>query len=73
MLWYEKHGKPSSLILSHLPEGPTATFRVSGLKLRSNIVDHGAAPGDVHPELILNNFDTMLGHRMGRMLASLFP
>jgi ribosome production factor 1 len=73
MLWYEKHGKPHSLILSHLPEGPTATFRVSGLKLRHEIRDHGAAPGDVHPELIMNNFDTMLGHRMGRMLASLFP
>lgn len=73
MLWYEKHGKPHSLILSHLPDGPTATFRVSSIKLRHNIVDHGAAPGDVHPELILNNFDTMLGHRMGRMLASLFP
>jgi ribosome production factor 1 len=73
MLWYEKHGKPHSLILSHLPEGPTATFRVSGLKLRHAIRHHGAAPGDVHPELIMNNFDTMLGHRMGRMLASLFP
>lgn len=23
-----------TLILSHLPDGPTATFRVSGLKLR---------------------------------------
>lgn len=73
MLWYEKHGKPHSLILSHLPEGPTATFRVSGLKLRSDIRDHGAMPGDVQPELILNNFDTMLGHRIGRMLAALFP
>lgn len=73
MLWYEKHGKPHSLIMSHLPEGPTATFRVSGVRLRSMIRDHGAAPGDVHPELILNNFDTMLGHRIGRMLASLFP
>jgi ribosome production factor 1 len=34
MLWYEKNGKPHSLILCHLPKGPTATFRVSGLKLR---------------------------------------
>jgi ribosome production factor 1 len=73
MLWYEKHGKPHTLILSHLPEGPTATFRVSSVKLRSDIRDHGAQPGDVDPELILNNFDTMLGHRLGRMLASLFP
>ena len=73
MLWYEKHGKPHTLILSHLPKGPTATFRISSVMLRDRIPNHGAAPGDVHPELILNNFDTMLGHRLGRMLASLFP
>lgn len=35
MLWYEKHGKPHSLILSHLPDGPTATFRVSSIKMRN--------------------------------------
>ena len=61
------------MILSHLPDGPTANFRVSSVKLRDQIVRHGAAPGDSNPELILNNFDTMLGHRIGRMLASLFP
>mmetsp|Transcript_29372 Transcript_29372/g.39715 ORF Transcript_29372/g.39715 Transcript_29372/m.39715 type:complete len:135 (-) Transcript_29372:364-768(-) len=43
MVFYEKNGKPHTLILSHLPEGPTATFRVSGVKLRSKIVNHGAA------------------------------
>ncbi len=73
MLWYEKNGKPHSLILSHLPKGPTATFRVSSVMLRENIPNHGAVPSEVHPELILNNFDTMLGHRLGRMLASLMP
>lgn len=73
MLWYEKNGKPHSLILSHLPEGPTATFRVSGIKLRHDIPNHGAAPGESNPELIMNNFDTKLGSRIGRMLAALFP
>ena len=34
MLWYEKNGKPHTLILSHLPKGPTATFRVSSVMLR---------------------------------------
>jgi ribosome production factor 1 len=46
MLWYEKAGKPHTLILSHLPEGPTATFRVSSVKLRKDIDNHGAMPGD---------------------------
>lgn len=73
MLFYEKHGKPHSLIISHLPEGPTATFRVSSVKLRANIINHGAMGEITQPELILNNFDTMLGNRMGRMMASLYP
>lgn len=73
MLWYEKHGKPHSLILSHLPKGPTATFRVSSVMLREKIPNHGAIPTEVNTELIMNNFDTMLGHRLGRMLASLVP
>ena len=34
MLFYEKMGKPHTMILSHLPDGPTATFRISGVKLR---------------------------------------
>lgn len=58
--------------MSHLPEGPTATFRVSGVKLRQDIFHHGN-PTTHNPELIMNNFDTMTGHRIGRMLASLFP
>ena len=74
MVFQEKWGKPHSLILSHLPEGPTAIFRVSSIKLNEDIPNHGANNGmQVAPELILNNFDTMLGSRMGRMIASLFP
>lgn len=61
-----------TLILSHLPEGPTATFRVSGIKLRHDLPHYGN-PSEHNPELIMNNFDTMIGHRIGRMLASLFP
>jgi ribosome production factor 1 len=73
-VFQEKWGKPHSLIWSHLPEGPTATFRVSGVKLNEDIQGHGANNGMmVAPELILNNFDTMLGSRIGRMVASLFP
>ncbi len=62
------------MILSHLPEGPTATVRVSGIVLNEDIPNHGANNGAlVAPELILNNFDTMLGSRIGRLIASLFP
>ena len=85
LLWYEKHGSPrkfhlkfthkiDTLIISHLPDGPTATFRVSGVRLRETLPNHGVPTShDYEPELILNNFDTMTGHRIGRMLAALFP
>lgn len=49
-----------TLIHSHLPNGPTATFRVSGVKLKFDLPNHGNAT-DHNPELILNNFDTMTG------------
>jgi len=34
--------------------------------------NHGR-PSNHLPELILNNFSTQLGHRVGRLLGSLFP
>ena len=72
LVFYEKHGRPHTLIHSHLPDGPTATYRVSGIKPKKALRGHGN-PTDHNPELIMNNFDTMLGHRIGRMFASLFP
>ena len=68
----ERLRKPSGLWVIYLPEGPTTYFKLSSHKLIKNIVGHGRA-ADCCPELILNNFDTKLGHRMGRMFAALFP
>lgn len=33
----------------------------------------GKEPTEHHPEVILNNFTTRLGHSIGRMFAALFP
>ncbi|CAI5981727.1 unnamed protein product, partial [Closterium sp. NIES-65] len=63
---------PDALMLIGLPEGPTALFKLSSLVLRKDIKNAGRATGHL-PELILNNFSTRLGHRVGRLLASLFP
>uniref|UniRef100_A0AAG5DUR5 Brix domain-containing protein n=1 Tax=Anopheles atroparvus TaxID=41427 RepID=A0AAG5DUR5_ANOAO len=64
--------KPEGLLVIHLPEGPTAHFKVSNYKslkeLRrtiKNISTH-------RPEVILNNFTTRLGLTVGRMLGALF-
>ncbi|KAF4021632.1 hypothetical protein G4228_013605 [Cervus hanglu yarkandensis] len=64
---------PNGLILSHLPNGPTAHFKMSSVRLRKEIKRRGKDPTEHIPEIILNNFTTRLGHSIGRMFASLFP
>ena len=68
----EDRGEVNSLVLCHLPHGPTAYFKVQSHRLRRDIEGHGA-PTSHEPEVILNNFTTRLGHTIGRMFASLFP
>lgn len=72
MVWREDRKKVSQLILIHLPKGPTATFKVTNVKMAEEIYHHGN-PTDHHPELILNNFNSKVGRRIGRFFASLFP
>jgi ribosome production factor 1 len=60
------------MILTHLPKGPTATFKITSILPNAKIVNHGN-PTEQFPEVILNNFDTKLGHRIGRMLSAIFP
>lgn len=67
----EDRRHPNGIIVSHLPDGPTAVFRVSNVKYCKNIKKRGAH--SIHrPEVILNNFNTRLGHTVKRMLQSLF-
>ncbi|KAI9217516.1 anticodon-binding protein [Blastocladiella britannica] len=69
----KKQDGPNAAIFIHLPEGPTAYFKLSNLVYSSQI--KGAdRPGAQHaPEIILNNFNTRLGHTIGRYFASMFP
>jgi ribosome production factor 1 len=71
VVFNEDRKKVNGMIVVHLPDGPTAFFRLSSLVLSTDIKGHGRATSH-KPELVLNNFDTMLGHRIGRMFASLF-
>jgi len=72
----EDHGKPCTLYISHLPEGPTMKFRLTNARLSKQLrSNHGksCAKLTIRPEIILNNFNTRIGIRVGRLLASLFP
>jgi len=65
-------GKPTELIVVHLPEGPSFTFNLMNYKHSYEIIGH-ANPTNHDPEIILNNFSTKLGRRVARQFAALFP
>lgn len=60
------------IILCHLPEGPTAFFKINSLKYSKEIRGVGESTSH-YPEVILNNFNTRLGLLISRMLVCLFP
>ncbi|OIW20783.1 hypothetical protein TanjilG_23163 [Lupinus angustifolius] len=64
--------EPDALLIIGVPDGPTAHFKLSKLVLRKDLKNHGN-PTSHKPELVLNNFTTRLGHRVGRLIQSLFP
>ncbi|KIS71749.1 uncharacterized protein UMAG_00184 [Mycosarcoma maydis] len=68
----ESRKEPFALTVISLPHGPTAFFRLSSISTGDEI--YGKARPTPHtPELILNNFTTVLGHRVGKVLQCLFP
>ncbi|KII68136.1 Ribosome production factor 1 [Thelohanellus kitauei] len=60
------------MTLVHLPNGPTAVFRMSGVKLPHEIHNHATRTSH-NPELILTNFKTPIGKILATMLRGLFP
>lgn len=73
MVINEDRKVPNGMVLCHLPDGPTAHFKVSSVRLRKEMKRRGKEPTEHTPEVILNNFSTRLGHNMGRLFAALFP
>jgi len=59
------------MMIRHL-EGMQAVFKVTSVEFQKEIKHH-AVSSDHVPELILNNFDSKIGVRVGRLLGSLFP
>ena len=72
MVVHEEKKKLTGLWLVHLPNGPTAHFKLTSIKQGHEISGHGKAV-DRNPEVNLAQFSTRLGTTIGRMLASLFP
>ena len=68
----EDNRVPNGLIVTHLPDGPTAVFKLSNVKITKDIKKDWKDITDHRPEVILNNFTTRLGFSISRMLAALF-
>jgi len=68
----EDRKRPTGIWLCHLPDGPTAHFKLSSITYPKKIKGHGRQTGHI-PEIILNNFHTRLGQQVGRMFNALFP
>ncbi|CAJ0950686.1 unnamed protein product, partial [Mesorhabditis belari] len=69
---HEDGKMPNGIVFCHLPEGPTAYFKINNLTFTKDIKKTGDTT-DHYPEVILNNFNTRLGHSIARMFACLFP
>lgn len=68
----EDQCKPNGMLVIHLPEGPTAYFKLSNVKLTTDLKRDHKEITSHRPEVILNNFTTRLGYTIGRMLGALF-
>uniref|UniRef100_A0A6P7GCC6 Probable ribosome production factor 1 n=1 Tax=Diabrotica virgifera virgifera TaxID=50390 RepID=A0A6P7GCC6_DIAVI len=68
----EHKKEPDGLLLIHLPDGPTAHFRVSNVRITTELRKNHRDITAHRPEVVLNNFSTRLGLTVGRMLGALF-
>jgi len=74
ILLHEHRGKPTSITISHLPHGPTASFSLHNVMLRRDIPN--AAQGTVseqYPHLIFEGFTSKIGKRVVQILKHIFP
>ncbi|XP_046667578.1 U3 small nucleolar ribonucleoprotein protein IMP4 [Homalodisca vitripennis] len=69
---HEHRGVPNSLVVCHLPYGPTAYFTMADVTMRHDIPDIGTM-SEQYPHLIFHNFTTKLGVRTSNILKYLFP
>lgn len=69
----ETRGEPDGLVVCHLPLGPTAFFSLSNAVLRHDLDPPAAPMSEAYPHIILHNFNSDLGRRVGTILKCLFP
>ncbi len=66
-------GEPDGMIVSHFPFGPTVYFGLTNVILRHDIQGKVDPMSEAYPHIILHNFTTTLGKRLGEVIKHLFP
>lgn len=69
---HETRGEPDSLVVCHLPYGPTATFTMFNVVMRHD-ANIKTKMSEAFPHLIFHNMKTKLGERVATILKYLFP
>ncbi|KAK3864167.1 hypothetical protein Pcinc_030122 [Petrolisthes cinctipes] len=69
---HETRGNPDAMLISHLPNGPTAYFNLTDVVMRHDIPNMGTM-SEQFPHLIFHNFKSKLGLRTRNILKYLFP
>jgi len=72
ILLSETRGVPDSMIVSHLPHGPTTYFNLSNVTMRHDVEGVEHMP-EQYPHLIFHKINSVVGHRVSKVLKYLFP
>lgn len=65
---FYSRGNPDAMVISHLPNGPTAYFNLADVVMRHDIPDIGTM-SEQYPHLIFQNFKSKLGQRVSYSLG----
>ena len=66
IICHETRGKPDTLVISHLPHGPTAYFTLHNVVTRHDVPNIGKM-SEQYPHLIFDKFESKLGLRVNLM------
>ncbi|KAI6182973.1 Brix domain-containing protein [Aphelenchoides bicaudatus] len=68
----ETRGVPDSLIVSHMPHGPTAFFSLHNVVMRHDIGDKKHM-SEQYPHLVFHEINSKVGRRVASILKHIFP
>lgn len=74
VLLHEHRGTPTALTLSHFPHGPTVSFSLHNVVMRSEIPNSvRGTVSESFPHLIFEGFTSRIGQRIVKILKHIFP